>query len=232
MWLCHPECSSSSWPFCGWSGRSLAGTTAATGRRRRNTWCCASAASRSTSSWTSSMSSSPTPDYRSLHVVSSRTKGCWGVSSLWVFGVCNPLQEPEQLRLKKRINSALAGIELLSYSYSSRCVCVCLRVHPCLCIPVMKPLRWVVQNLQNHTARLVPLSLFNKISWPEKWESSTYVAESLPACWRAFPLFYFLFVDFSYDCSVLVIQVTWTPKVCLLNSVSYERFYWTKSKWI
>lgn len=136
--------------------------------------------------------------------------------------VCNPLQEPEQLRLKKRINSALAGIELLSYSYLSRCVCVCLRVHPCLRIPVMKPLRWVVQNLQNHTGRPVPLSLFNKISWPEKCESSTYVAESLPACWRAFPLFYFIFVNLSRDCSVLVIQVTWTQKVCF----SQQRFIW------
>lgn len=67
--LCHPEYSSSSWPFCGWSGRSPEGTTAATGRRRRNTWCCVSAVSRSTSSWTSSTSSSLTRDYRSLQMV-------------------------------------------------------------------------------------------------------------------------------------------------------------------
>lgn len=67
--LCHPEYSSSSWRFCGWSGRSPEGTTAATGRRRRNTWCCVSAVSRSTSSWTSSTSSSLTRDYRSLQMV-------------------------------------------------------------------------------------------------------------------------------------------------------------------
>lgn len=79
---CHPECSSSSWPFCGWSGRSPGGTTAATGRRRRNTWCCVSAASRSTSSWTSSMSSLLTRDYRSLQIVLSRTIGYWGLLCL------------------------------------------------------------------------------------------------------------------------------------------------------
>lgn len=39
-----------------------------------------------------------------------------------VFVVCNPFQEPEQLRLKKRINSAIAQIERLFYSCWSRCV--------------------------------------------------------------------------------------------------------------
>lgn len=102
---CRTECSSSSWPFCGWSGRSPGETTAATGHRRRNTWCCASAVSRSTSSWTSLMSSSLTPDFRSSKMVLSRTRGCWGVLCLCAFVVCNPFREPEQLRLKQRISS-------------------------------------------------------------------------------------------------------------------------------
>lgn len=53
-----------SWSTCGWSARSRAGTTAATGRRRRSMWCCVSAPSRSTCSWTSSTSSTRTPGCR------------------------------------------------------------------------------------------------------------------------------------------------------------------------
>lgn len=93
-----PEYSLSSWPFYGWSGRSPAGTTAATGRRRRSMWCCVSAASRSTSSWTSSTSSSPTRGSRSVQTPQSGTRASRVVL---VSVVCNPHQEPRQLRVKE-----------------------------------------------------------------------------------------------------------------------------------
>lgn len=50
-----------------------------------------------------------------------------------VFVVCNPFQEPEQLRLKKRINAAVAQIEWLFHSYwKQTCVCVCACMFVCV----------------------------------------------------------------------------------------------------
>lgn len=62
-------------------------------------------------------------------MVLSRTRVCWGILCLCESVVCNPLLEPEQLRLKKRINSAVA---LMSYSCWSRCVCLLKGVTVCV----------------------------------------------------------------------------------------------------
>lgn len=83
-----------SWPICGWSGRSLVGTTASTGPKQRNMWSYVLAPLRSTCSWTSWMSSMPTLDCRWVSL-SSLTLGtycivfslsCW-TKNIWLSGV-------------------------------------------------------------------------------------------------------------------------------------------------